>query len=855
MSHSGADGRDESPEDPSAPEADADNPTVIADRTDLPPSAPAPVTRIAPNEIPANQPPPQQFSTQPFSGPHYHPTQVGPPLTAMQTGPYPTGPYTGGPPTGPGVAFGPPQPPRPPRGQRAVPWVLAAIAVLCVVALTAGAIAWWSSQRDSADSDTADRQPLLPGQLTGTFPTAPGVAWAVTASDVGADQFVSPLPWDSQYLRVDALRDDTTVVTLAHTISAGARAMKVVGVDTTTGKHWTFDTGVASCADRIVDHLIACADTQRVYLIDVRSGATTDTIMLPGSGYGIAFNGDAVFTRTYSGSTLTITKLTPAGTVWTREITPPEALPSGDASNFTATDDLVASGGGTITVLAAGDGKTLLSEPGRSTIEALPDSSMLVVTGSAASGNPTDGPVVRVRADGTITRLGGSTVSSATVATPGQQYRALVGARYVDTGDGAELWSTTVGNNPRLVLADDREVVLLDNDTIRSVETATGRQIWSSTAANASPWDWNAVTDGETLIGPGRNGGLAALDLGTGAERWELPTADVGVETSATPKVFAAGDHLVAVTASAITGFAPTGPRAVVPGSMRAPATEESGGGGDEYVTPCGSPPVFTPQSFRTTSGGLGVTMKVSATCPGGDILYGPRTRISIAENGALVASGFFDFARAPVAVGSLESTGGLTMELTYPPGSFFRLPDTLTVDPGINRYLVDCDKGPTSGSPPKLKLPERGATAPAAVATGPSLPAGTDLSATSVSALRLQADSDRAFIVGNLNNRWVAQLSSKRPGLNAEGRIWDEPAILDEFLALRLRFNDVRLLYSDEWSVFSYKGWWVTVAAATFPGPDAANNWCRTQGFDSDHCFAKLISTTAGSEGSTRYW
>ncbi|MEO9327080.1 hypothetical protein [Gordonia aurantiaca] len=124
-----------------------------------------------------------------------------------------------------------------------------------------------------------------------------------------------------------------------------------------------------------------------------------------------------------------------------------------------------------------------------------------------------------------------------------------------------------------------------------------------------------------------------------------------------------------------------------------------------------------------------------------------------------------------------------------------------------------------------------------------------------SASALRLQADADRAFILADLDNRWVAQLSSKRPGLVADGRTWDDPAILDEFLALRLRFNDVRLLYSDEWPVFSYSGWWVTVAAATFPGPLEANNWCRAQGFDPDHCFAKLIRTTGGPEGTTLYW
>jgi len=120
---------------------------------------------------------------------------------------------------------------------------------------------------------------------------------------------------------------------------------------------------------------------------------------------------------------------------------------------------------------------------------------------------------------------------------------------------------------------------------------------------------------------------------------------------------------------------------------------------------------------------------------------------------------------------------------------------------------------------------------------------------------LRSQADSDRSFITTKLNGHWLAQLSSKHAGLVADGKVWDDCAILNEFLALRLRFIDVRMLWSDEWSVFSYPGWWVIVAAATFPGPDEANGWCRQQGFDNEHCFAKLISTTAGPGGSTKYW
>ncbi|WP_454164589.1 hypothetical protein [Gordonia iterans] len=113
----------------------------------------------------------------------------------------------------------------------------------------------------------------------------------------------------------------------------------------------------------------------------------------------------------------------------------------------------------------------------------------------------------------------------------------------------------------------------------------------------------------------------------------------------------------------------------------------------------------------------------------------------------------------------------------------------------------------------------------------------------------------DRGDLAGGLNNRWAAQLSAKQPGVFAEGRTWTEADILAEHEQLRSRFPQSRLVMSTQWPVFSLQGWWVTVMAGGFSSPDAANDWCRTNGFSPDHCFAKLISTSASSEGSTKYW
>ncbi len=754
------------------------------------------------------------------------------------------------------------------------PWLLPVVALVCVVALVGGGVFWWLNRPSDTDAE------LLPGQLTGAFPTAPSAAWTVHASDFGGGIFISVLPEASQYLSLGFINDDDNVVALVGPKpfesgnADGTRSL--VGIDTRSGKHWVLDKPVKACADAIVDHRTACYDTTTVYFVDTQKGQVIGSTPLAESDrtYGIAYNGDAAYTRKYGDGGLVITKLTSSGTQWAKTIPLSDGFPTGDSSRFTATRALVGSGNGNVVVVSADDGSVKFNQGGPVGIGRLPDGSMAVETGHFVNGSPTRGPAMLVRADGTTAQLGTS-VSVPRLAAPNQRNVVLSDGNLVDVAAAPKSrWPQPISASeslPTISLADDREFVLHDDTTVRAVDTATGQVKWTVPTASTYSLNNPGVTDGERMIVRDGQGGVRAVDLSTGTSVWTLDAAALGnvspiAGNSPSPAQLAAGgDHLVTVTPTTITGFAPTGAAAIVPGSVRAHSGSHEGSGGDSYVTPCGSAPVFTPQRYRTESGGLVVTMKVTATCPSGDVLAGPQTTITLRDGSSLVAGGVFDFSRSPVGVPHAESAAdGISIDLTFPPGSFSRLPDTLgassssgssgssgTSGTGGREILVECSKGPTTAGSP-TRIPVASSTASALTAT---TPAGADRGASAGDALRTQANSDRAFILANLNNRWVAQLSSKRPGLVAEGRTWDDQAILDEFLASRLRFSDVRLLWSDEWSVFSYSGWWVTVAANTFPGPDDANTWCRTQGFDPDHCFAKMISTSAGPEGSTLYW
>jgi hypothetical protein len=136
-----------------------------------------------------------------------------------------------------------------------------------------------------------------------------------------------------------------------------------------------------------------------------------------------------------------------------------------------------------------------------------------------------------------------------------------------------------------------------------------------------------------------------------------------------------------------------------------------------------------------------------------------------------------------------------------------------------------------------------------------PSFPAPPpDSESASGSQLRAIAASDQPIVLAGLAERWVPQLSSKRPGLVAEGHTWTNAMTLDEHLRLRQAYPGVRLLWSGDWSTFSESDFWVTIVGTGFLTADGALAWCTSSGFDRDHCYAKLISTTHPIKGSTAY-
>ena len=139
-------------------------------------------------------------------------------------------------------------------------------------------------------------------------------------------------------------------------------------------------------------------------------------------------------------------------------------------------------------------------------------------------------------------------------------------------------------------------------------------------------------------------------------------------------------------------------------------------------------------------------------------------------------------------------------------------------------------------------------------VASSTASVSGVNVEQAAADALRAQADADASFIRGQFAEKWVPQLSSKQVGMVADGVTWTNADILREHLQLRMKYPDVRLTWSGDWSSYSRPDFWVTTAGVTFPDSGDALSWCSSKGFDRDHCYAHIVSNSRGPEGTTAF-
>jgi hypothetical protein len=199
-----------------------------------------------------------------------------------------------------------------------------------------------------------------------------------------------------------------------------------------------------------------------------------------------------------------------------------------------------------------------------------------------------------------------------------------------------------------------------------------------------------------------------------------------------------------------------------------------------------------------------------------------------------------FDLSSTPIVLPPVGDRASVTF--TFPAGTYWRTPGA-TIG-GLSFF---------ANREGRDLVPSHGATSASSVsAFDVGTPQNGSLDAAAYSALVDIAAADRVNIDTNLLDVWQPQLSSKRPGLFADGMIWQANDIVREHMQLRQRFPGAQLVWSGDWPVYTLTDWWVTLVGERFGSGEAANGWCASQGFDADHCFAKMLSHRLGTSGTT---
>ncbi|WP_026356955.1 PQQ-binding-like beta-propeller repeat protein [Mycobacterium sp. 141] len=754
-----------------------------------------------------------------------------------------------------------PSKPRPPSRRTAI--VLGAAALVAVVvAASVAAVAWWTG--DNPEHARPDK--MLPG----TYPTQPQPAWTVRAASlVAGDEpaIATPVYGVAYYGSPGAIVIGDHVLFHAVAKESNGTGALLISLDLADGSvEWSVPAGLNDgCSRTPLGDTLPCTvsgnDQSRIQFIDLKSGGVVSTAALPFNVGMLAADGDDLYTAGYKNPDgLTVARGTrddPTGD-WTTTVAENacSGYGGGDGLDIHLRDGLVwgYQGGGANFVLKTDDGSSAIGD--EVTNASVVEGPAIVALKCRRNVNMSDWTTGVYDGDGRSLFTVDAAVSrpSLSVARGGRPPLLTNEGDGLDPNTGEKLWHVAEpGYGPAVV----GNVLIAADDGLSAYDMRSGATLWRSSAASSAD---TAVTDGANLLIPEDDAGVTALSVADGSRQWS-GTVGVGRDR---PVLYATERGLLVVTSQGVSLLPPTGPEVPVP-DIRGPQAD--GDDGTKLVTKCGRPPEFVPQAIRADSGALVITVKIVAHCPGGDVLSASRTRIAVTSNGQNVASAVFDLSAKPItiapAAGGSAHDPNVTHDFLFPVGTFWRLPVSTREAPGdgassrgavdldASTLLIDCEQdGSVAGTTAAAVRSGSGSS----TATGPGRPASGDDESASYDALRAIANSDRPFVVGQLADRWVPQLSSKRPGLVADGIIWQNAETLREHLDLRLKYPEVRLLWTGDWSTFSAPDFWVTIAGVTFPDAGGALGWCTGHGLDRDHCYAKLVSTTHPIDGSTAF-
>jgi hypothetical protein len=260
---------------------------------------------------------------------------------------------------------------------------------------------------------------------------------------------------------------------------------------------------------------------------------------------------------------------------------------------------------------------------------------------------------------------------------------------------------------------------------------------------------------------------------------------------------------------------------------------------------------------WQDVEGAIHVLVLVDNNCGTGQQLDDPSATFTLTTGATTVADATFDFSSRPVVVPAYATSEA---ELVFGPGTFVDLAAVETLGLG-----ADATAGSGGGSlgftysytctdAPDATTPSAGSALPGQATHSPVAPQPTTAN-DALTRLEEIARADTPFVESDVTDRWIPQISSKKPDATLpDGTVWDAASILDDHRTRREQFPRVRLLWSGDYSTFELTDFWVTIVAVPFDTAEGALGWCDANALPPEDCYAKLISHTHGHDDSTEH-
>lgn len=372
-------------------------------------------------------------------------------------------------------------------------------------------------------------------------------------------------------------------------------------------------------------------------------------------------------------------------------------------------------------------------------------------------------------------------------------------ATFTDAGSGTSISSTPVTQSSATP-ADSRPTI-----PVRPISTTVPTSTSAAPAATASkrpfatPTIIIAAAIAVVVVAAAAFGAWWFLLRGNGGNRQPLPQASVSLQNSGTSDSSGSSD------------------------------SDESSKSSKKAVI-CTDLPKMT---VMDVDGGtsLGISVKFTSACTDEgsgieDKFDEDDVQITARDDGAVIASAVFDFSDNPLDL----SNGSETRTLMFASGQFWRSFSEFTASDVTLEATEDVEP---SGSQ--------------AAGVGGSTIAGLPIDRDEANhyaheALTWQIKHDESDAQQFLTT-YTTQLSSKKNGMEADGKTWDYVDIVQQFIEQKVKNPNALLVWSGNWPTYtktsSSSDYYVILSGEKFDSADSASDWCPAHGYAPADCIA----------------